>query len=145
MKIFLFLALLMQIGNAEFIRDNFKNVVTDTQRDLMWQDNNDVKTVTKNYKEAFGHCKNLSLGSFSDWTLPSQDTLYLLVDKNKKHPAINRAFKNVLSNAYWTSSSDKKREVYASVVHFCNGQKYKYEKKNFCLVRCVRKIKTKKD
>jgi hypothetical protein len=143
MRIILSLLILISVSNAEYIRDNLKQTVTDTQKNLMWQDNSNVGKITKNYKEALLYCKKMTFASFSDWVLPTQKELNSLVDKNKKHPAIKNIFKNIVSNAYCSSSYDKTKELYAKVVHFCNGHVYSYEKTNLSYVRCIRKIKIK--
>ena len=42
-KIVLSLAVATSLLQAEYIRDNSKEVVTDTETNLMWQDNSDAK------------------------------------------------------------------------------------------------------
>ena len=114
-------------------------VVTDTKLGLMWQDNSAAKSTKKKWKSAKSYCKNLSLGGYSDWRLPSHDELLTIVDYERYYPAIMPSFRNVsISGIYWSSSvyvSDKKS---AWVVSFKGGDTGDYYKTDEGHVRCVR-------
>ncbi|NPA50217.1 MAG: DUF1566 domain-containing protein, partial [Epsilonproteobacteria bacterium] len=108
-----------------YTRDNKKGIVIDNITGLMWQDNKDVARVKKpwltkeNYKKcekdykskacfdtsgdtAATYCKNLKLGGFSDWRLPTyKELLYI---QNYKNYQISNDFKYKAKN-YWTNSS----------------------------------------
>ena len=69
--------------NADYIR--YYDMVLDKSTDLAWQDNEDVKTVTKNWEDAKTYCSDLPLGGYDDWYLPSIDELKTIVDKSKSY------------------------------------------------------------
>ena len=104
-RVFLIMIGLSCIINAEFIRDDVREVVTDTSRGLMWQDNN--ATFQLKWKNAIKYCENLELpqGGYIDWRLPNINELGTLVDYTKKDPAISSKFKNTLSEKYWSSTT----------------------------------------
>jgi len=81
--------------HAEFVRDNSKEVVVDKSTNLMWQDDNDVKSITKTWVEAINYCENLTLGGYTDWRLPNINELKSIVDYTKAEPAISSEFSNV--------------------------------------------------
>jgi len=80
-------------------------IVTDHKTGLMWsQDDVTEKPVT--HKAAKQACKELRLGGFEDWTLPSREQLLTLVDDTKHDPCINtQAFPSCKSAWYWTSTA----------------------------------------
>ena len=126
--------------NADFIRDGSKEVVLDTKTNLMWQDNIDTKTITKNWSDAIDYCENLTLGGYSDWYLPNINELRSLTSKNYD-PAIDPAFKNVVSDIYWSSTTKESCTCMAWDVDFedgyaANGEEF--VKSDPYYVRCVR-------
>jgi len=118
--LFLFM-LMLASANADFIRDDNTQIVTDTRTGLQWQDNIDAKTITKHWMEAIAYCEDLTLGGYDDWRLPNFNELYYLADKNKGNPTISSVFENVASNDYWTSTSVVGNESGAFNVNFCFG------------------------
>lgn len=125
-----------------FTRDDTTNTVSDSDTKLIWQDNTDVadKTKKKNWGKAINYCKNLSLGGYKDWRLPSKKELLTIVDKSyDRVPTISGAFKNFTSNSYWSSTTDASNTSYAWDVHFYIGYtgKDNRKSKNY-YVRCVR-------
>jgi len=110
---------------------------------LMWQDEPYTKkekkylTDNKNYnkvlnwKLAKNYCKNLTLGGFDDWYLPSKEELKNLY-KNKDK------LKNIISKGYWSSTANTKDTIFASVIDFNDGYPLGYPKYNAQYVRCVR-------
>ncbi len=113
-------------------------VVVDTKLNLMWQDNSEVKTVKKKWKEAKKYCQNLSLAGFSDWRLPSYDELLSVVDYDRYDTAIMPSFKNVTSSGYWSSSVARFSSKEAWNVLFRNGYAGYGPKSYLYYVRCVR-------
>ncbi len=115
------------------------NVVKDTKLGLIWQDNLEVKTVQRSWKEAKRYCQNLSLAGFTDWRLPSYDELLTIVDYDRYRPAIMPSFNNVAYDFYWSSSKDISDTKYNHIVHFVDGFTYVAKiSKSTSFVRCVR-------
>ena len=138
------------------------DMVTDELTKLMWQDNAEVATLTKqwltdvNYiactnntnsgacydtsgDTAATYCSELNLGGYADWRLPSVEELEGILDYGKVSPAIDSGyFNNTSSNMYWSSNTGEDIQIYAWSVQFADGYvngKYKYFDGH---VRCVR-------
>jgi hypothetical protein len=147
---------------SNYTRDDDKEIVTDHITGLQWQDNEDVKTVTKqwltdeNYDicennnsapecydtsgdTAATYCADLTLGEYSDWRLPTIDELMYIADRSRRNPAINTTvFENAVSNFYWSSSTVVGYEFDAWFVDFDFGIGIGPYKSRSYYVRCVR-------
>jgi len=99
---------------------------------LTWQDNKDVKTITRDWEAAKEYCKNLELGGYSDWRLPTKDELASIVDKTNT-PTIKTGFKNVASYYYW----DFSHPLIGKVSFFSGNTSYGYVEGSKYYVRCV--------
>ncbi|MCX6074114.1 MAG: DUF1566 domain-containing protein [Campylobacterales bacterium] len=129
-KALLSLTLITILANAEMIRIDNKEVVIDTDTELMWQDSNDAKTVRKKWQDSINYCENLSFAGFNDWRLPDKETLNALYP-NKEY------LTNVVNEAYWSSS----RGVFE--VGFYDGYVLASTRNSNYYVRCVRSMKPK--
>ncbi len=114
------------------------NTFTDSETGLMWQDNIEARTVTKDWQGAIDYCKNLKLAGYDDWRLPAIDELLSITDDKKSKPAIKNGFKNIVSGDYWSSSSDVSVSSNAWVVGFYAGGDGWGSKSYSYLIRCVR-------
>ena len=123
---------------GDFVRIDAKEVVKDTTNSLMWQDDVDEKTTVKNWIEAQQYCTDSSFVGYSDWFLPDRYQLESLIDKANS-PAIQTAFKNTVSERYWSSTAYAADTSYAWYVSFGVGVVNSSAKKNYYNVRCVRK------
>ncbi len=96
-----------QMGlDRSYTRDDAKEIVTDNTTGLIWQDDNDAKTVRGDWDGAKTYCQNLTLGGYSDWRLPTIRELQTLPDFSKVNPAIDSEFQNVYtSDLYWSSTT----------------------------------------
>jgi hypothetical protein len=113
----------------------------DYDTNLMWQDDVESKTVTKDWQGAINYCKDLSLAGFDDWRLPKIEELESITDDTRSDPAIQVGFENVMSDYYWSSSSVVYNSNYAWYVGFKYGSdRYNYKSSNY-YVRCVRDSK----
>ncbi len=141
-------------------------IVTDNVTGLMWQDNTDASTVLKqwlssdNYTTcldnptspacfdtsgdtAATYCSDLTLGSYSDWRLPTRKELQSLSDYDGKDPAIDPVFQNTdILSFSWTSTSYAAISKNAWMVAFDGikgkGGQYDDNKSVEGHVRCVR-------
>ena len=125
-------------AQADFVRDDAAQIVTDTRTGLQWQDNNDAKTVTKKWTEAISYCEDLSLSEHTDWRLPNFNELYFLADRSKRDPAISSVFHNIVSDYYWSSTTVVGYEDNAWYVYFGHGDNCWGGKSSANHVRCVR-------
>ena len=112
-------------------------IVTDTQKGLMWQDNVSVKELKMNWDEAYIYAGNLNLGGYTDWRLPAKEELSTIVEKNFLRNKIYSIFSNCAFYRYWSSSIHK---GYAWSIYFGRGIEYCDYKSNSFYVRCVRTI-----
>ena len=122
-----------------FIRDDVKELVTDTTTGLIWQDNLATKSIRKNRKDAKDYCSRLVFAGYDDWHLPKIKELKSIVDHQQHNPAINSAFKNTASFHYWSASPKMAANMINVLnIDFKNGHKYSTNRRGRCNVRCVR-------
>ena len=113
-------------NNSHFHRDNSKQVVIDTKRGLMWQDDKSVTTTELNWWDAKKYCENLTFAGYSNWRLPNEDELLFITDDSRYSPAIKKEFKYVKSDAYWSSAPYVSNTKNAWDVDFYYGYDYNY-------------------
>jgi len=129
---------LITVLQADFIRDNTNEIVLDTSTNLMWQDNEDVDTTTRNWSDAIAYCEGLSYGGYNDWRLPNFNELYNLADRSTYNPSISSVFQNVASSYYWSSTTGASDTSNGWDVNFLNGFVTWDDKTDTNYVRCVR-------
>jgi len=129
--------LLIMIG-ASFLLAS--ETVTDTDTGLTWQDNSAAKDTKRDWQGAQKYCHDLSLDGHSDWRLPYIKELQSIINISRYKPAIQKDFKNVASDYYWTSSVSVSYARNPLIVNFSSGYTYNYynAKTNEYYVRCVR-------
>lgn len=134
--------LVFSFMQAEFLRDDIKEVVFDTSSNLMWQDNSDVSDFNKvkNWNDSINYCKSLDFAGFSDWHLPNAKELYSLLDRSRYRPAINEAFTySTVYDSYYSSSSYIGTSSLAYRINFSLwGISGWVDKSDLNCVRCVR-------
>ena len=123
--------------NADVIRIDSKEVVVDTNTQLMWQDNRDVERVNQHWQGVNEYCENLIFAGYSDWRLPIMDEFFSIRDEKRKGVAITVGFKYVTPKQYW-SSSNVYDSGYAWSMNFENGDDAVRLKDSNFNVRCVR-------
>ncbi|MFA6195728.1 MAG: DUF1566 domain-containing protein [Sulfurimonas sp.] len=112
-------------------KNDSPEVVYDSGTKLLWQDNNDTKSIKKDWQGATDYCKNLSIDKHNDWRLPSKEELLDLYTKKA-------ILKNVSSDGYWSSTTDESLKDFAWYVVFGNGYFNVASKNADSYVRCVR-------
>lgn len=149
-KNILSLMLLINLVNADFIRDDKKGVVLDTSTNLMWQDEVYTSAEASAYSDntengkalywasAISYCENLTYGTYSNWYLPNFNELYNIADRSKYSSAINSAFQNVVTSFYWSSTTTASNSSVAWLVDFNYGYGNNSYKSDTLYVRCVR-------
>jgi hypothetical protein len=136
-KIIFSTVLLVNISQADYLRDDTKNIVLDTSTNLMWQDDTPVSSMT--WENAISYCENLSLGGYSDWKLPNINELYNLADRTTYSPAISSVFQNIDNlTYYWSSTTTAGDSGDAWDFSFLRGTNFESPKSYSRIVRCVR-------
>lgn len=94
-KIFIVSLLSLAIGlSAE------EQIVLDVKHHLEWQDNNEKNIDI--FKMAKGYCKQLDLGSYNDWRLPTKNELVTL----SKDKELKKKFQYMTDNVFWSSDTN---------------------------------------
>ncbi len=110
-------------------KKNLKGIVKIGKR--MWQDQSINKTKLMNWNQAIAYCRNLRLGGYSDWSLPSSGVL----SGSRSHKS---KLKYLALFWYWSSTTDASGTSNAWVVYFYDGGDTYDGKSNSHFVRCVR-------
>lgn len=76
----------------------------DERTGLIWQDNRFVESETVNYLQAERLCRDLRLGNYTDWRIPTIKELLSIVDYKKYDPAIVDGFGIAEARYYWSST-----------------------------------------
>jgi hypothetical protein len=131
--------------------DNGNGTVTDNNTGLMWQQQDDG--IRYNWYQASGTynaaynptaqdvCGSLTLGSHSDWRLPTKKELMSIVDYgiHPPGPMIKTTyFTNTKSAWYWSSTAAACNSELSLYVDFNDGDVAGYYKDYIDYVRCVR-------
>jgi len=153
--------------DSHYSRDN-NEIVTDSVTKLMWADDANVATKTKqwltddkyaicdaNYSSpscfdtssnisdssddtAIEYCHSLRLGGFSNWRLPSINELLYIVDRSRLNPAVDSIFQNISKKYYLSSTTIISHENYIWGVKFSDGSNTFMKKNSNYSIRCVR-------
>ena len=151
------------VDPPHYTRDPDTQIVTDDQQHLEWQDDENASLVRKpwitsqsntaeDYDNTSGdtastYCENLTLGTHTDWRLPTIDELRGIVDYNSLNPSIDISeFFNTSTYFYQTSTSYTTSFMPSNsntmwVINFRYGTEAVGGKVDpYIFVRCVRAI-----
>lgn len=131
---FISLSLIITLAHSELIRDNKNEVLLDTDKKLMWQDN--INRGESNWQNAVNTCKNSNFAGYDDWRLPDYTALNDLYLKRDSLQSLKSPY------IYWSSSSVPFLDAYAfGVVFKPNTMNVSYDKNVNFLYLCVRDMK----
>jgi len=101
--------------------DNGDGTITDSKTDLMWvaKDNG----IPINWPDAIEYCKNLRVGGYSDWRMPTLAELASLFDRNEKNKNGYHTIPLISTTAQscWASEI---RDYMAGRFNFTYGKEY---------------------
>ncbi len=117
--------------------------VIDSKTGLMWQKG---ESKEMNWEDAKSYCRNLNLAGYSDWSLPDQETLRIMLAWNDgghyTEKQLYKIFPEIKSSYYWSSPADVSSTSYETPyewnVNFSNGYVSYHSKSYSYYVRCVR-------
>lgn len=118
-------------------QDNGNGTVTDQMTGLMWQS---MEIRPKKWQQALAYCRQLDLGGYTDWRLPTIKELSTLVNESRINPSIDTTFfPGTRSASYWSSTTFTGHPGFAWHVRFDNGLEYNggYKGRRY-FVRAVR-------
>jgi len=118
-----------------------KDIILDSETNLMWQDNLDAKAYEDNLHNAKLYCSSLSLLGFKDWELPTQRQFQTILAKNKS--ALKQKFKMFINGTYWAPRTNSSTIGTAHTIKWKDGDIGRFQKRNHHHIRCVRKNKPK--
>jgi hypothetical protein len=117
-------------------------MVQDPRTNLMWEDTPHVREAKIRQPRAVIYCKELTLGGFEDWRLPTIKELLTIIDYTRISPAILREFSYVEDESfYWTKTHVADEDDAFWGVNFKRGYSSKASEYYDRYVRCVRNIK----
>ena len=132
-KIFILLISFIYL-NADFIRNNDIQVVTDTKTGFIWNDND---SSLRTWKDSITYCEDLKIGFYEDWRMPNYNELYSLVDLDKIETKIDDVFENKISDLYWTSTLQSFSLNNTWTISFSSGHDRRISVDNSFYVRCI--------
>ena len=140
MKYLLFLVVTFNVLIAQNLVKNSSYVI-DKENSLFWQDKLVNVNIRKSHDEAIKYCKDLRLGEYDNWKLPTVKQYKTIINKENEI-AIKKQFKYILPVDYWTIDTRwQSLNRYAYYIFFKSGSVYYNNKSQLKFVRCVREIK----
>ena len=116
----------------------------DERTGLMWQDNRFVESEKVTYFQAEKVCKEMRLGGYDDWRIPTIKELLSIVDYTKYDPALLDGFMIEEPSYYWSSTQYMGDTDKVWGVDFKDGSSDGNGKQYDRRIRCVRNAKKSK-
>ncbi len=117
----------------KYYRNNLL-IFNDKRKIFMWQTESFKDMMT--WAEAVEECKNLRIGGYTDWRLPTIKELLSLVNYSLFNPATSMP--NTIPSFYWSSTTSASNTGSAWGVNFSYGHDFSSDKDNSYYVRAVR-------
>jgi YVTN family beta-propeller protein len=120
-------------------------MVTDNNTGLIWQQTDDG--VKKNWDSAIAYCNDLTLGTQTDWRLPTRNELSSILDLGRNRPAIDLSVfvgtkYLASSDRYWTATTTADTSygavAWTGTYYRSGGDSFLGIKTSTNYVRCVR-------
>lgn len=137
MKQLLFFILILSYSYGEF--EKSKNIVIDTNTNLMWQDNVEV-IYEENISMAKVYCDSLVLNGYIDWRMATIKELQTLIDQNGEHYSLEKGFEYFEKNRYWSNTPSVINDSLYWYVDFGTGKVNLQKNIMRYHVRCVREL-----
>ena len=134
---------LLMIVGAGFLYAG-AGMAIDNKTGLTWQDNRFVDSERVTYAQAEKLCKQMRLGGYDDWRIPTIYELLTIVDYTKYDPALLDGFSVAESNYYWSSTQYMGDPDKVWGVEFKDGSTDGNGKGYDRRIRCVRTTDTAK-
>ncbi len=137
--ILIFITIVSLYGANIYKKDTF---VVDKINNLLWQDSKANIIMLGSQDQAIKYCKNLTDGGYTNWRLPTKGEYKNIADKKRTDEVmINRAFKYVIQEGYWTSSRTWQSFNRYGYYFFVKSGTVYYENKTYSkFFRCVKEI-----
>ena len=119
------------------------NSVIDRDNKLMWQDTKDNVTLAFTHTQSEKYCKELVLGGFANWRLPTMQEYKNILDLTRDDEImIDKAFKHIIQDDYWTSDRTWLRNFgkYGYYLMIKSGHFYYQNRTYPKYARCVREL-----
>ncbi len=116
--------------------------VIDKTNNLLWQDSKANIIMLGSQEQAIEYCTKLTSGGYSSWRLPTKDEYNSIIDKTRKDEImLNHAFKYVIKEGYWTSTTRWQNFWRYGYYFFVKSGNLYYENKTYPkFFRCVKEI-----
>lgn len=124
------------ISHPDFVK-NDDSIVTDTNHNLVWQDEESIADQFMTHDQAIAYCSELSLLDRSGWRVPTVVELRSVVDRNRTNPAINQTFEKSVNGFFWSSTLYQPDTSKVWSILFTDGNDYQQPKNDKAYVRCV--------
>ena len=119
-----------------------QTIVKDDLKKLMWEDTIHTEDTKVNYTQAISYCKELKLGEFTDWRVPTLQELFSIVDYKRYKPAILKEFRHYNKDTlYWSSTPYVKESDEYWGINFKDGASSNAAINYDRYIRCVREDK----
>jgi len=96
------------IINPPSLTDNGDGTITDNNTGLMWQKTDGGEMIFENTAP---YCKNLTLGGYTDWRLPTSIELFSINNYNYLNPALDTIYFTKTKAQYWWTSERREDDT----------------------------------